>query len=183
MKNMLGNLLVLAFLCGCLASPSVKTSITTATSTTLHDITTLPATTTAYATTIPTTTLIQVRTTGPFQIIAYYNTTTGDAVLQVEGELDRQYSVVVDYDVYHTMPLPEMGPDFQGEKIHLARLQASQPSYISSKTTPGPSDMIAKDSRAQICITTNLTTLKGGTTSFSTSQDCRFIGFQYIPKA
>jgi hypothetical protein len=122
-----------------------------------------------------------MRSTGPFQITAFYNVTTGEAVLQVEGELDKQYAVVVDYDIYPTMPLPKMEPDFQGEKIHLVRLQASRPSYTSSKTTPGPAEITGKDSRAQICITTNLTTFQGGTTSFSTSQDCRFLTFQYIP--
>jgi hypothetical protein len=181
MKNTLCNLLVFAFLCGCLTSPSVKTSNIIPTSTTLYDIAALPTTT--YATEAPTTTLIQVRTTGPFQITAYYNTTTGEAVLQVEGELDKQYTVVADYDIYPTLPLPNMKPDFQGEKIHLTRLQVSQPSYTSSKTTPGPGELIAKDSRAQFCITTNLTTFTGGTASFSTNQDCHFLTFQIIPPA
>jgi len=178
MKQNLAVLMVVALACGCLTSPAPSTT-TLADGTTAESQQTPLSTTAASEVTSTTTTL--VRSSGPFQITAVYNVTNGLAVLEVEGELNKTYTVIVDYDVYHTLPLPQMAPDFTGERMHLARLETSRPAHLTRQTTPSPGEIIAKDSRAQYCITTNLSTFKDGTQSYSTHQDCRFMTFQLIP--
>jgi hypothetical protein len=179
-KLELATFIVAAITCGCLITPAPSTS-TLAEVTTSESQLTPTSTTIALETTSTTTTL--VRSSGPFQITAFYNVSTGVVVLDVEGDLGKPYTVVVDYDVYSSLPLPLMSPDFNGEKLHLARLEASKPAHLTQQTSPSPSEIIAKDSRAQYCITTNLSTFKEGTQSFSTSQDCSFMTFQLIPAA
>jgi hypothetical protein len=160
MKQNLAVLVVVALACCCLTSQSPST-------------TSLAGGTRAEGQQTPS-------SSGPFQITAIYNISTGVVVLDVEGDLSKPYTVVVDYDVYPSLPLPQMSPDFAGERLHLARLEASKPSYITLQTSPSPGEIIAKDSRAQYCITTNLSTFKEGTQSFSTNQKCSFMTFQLI---